>query len=374
MCHGDYDEVGCVQTPLDAIRAANGASNTTFAQGCGISENSTAGFDEAVAATKEADAVVLFLGIDKSIEGEVGDRTNIDLPRIQMQLLERVHAVGRPTVVVLINGGVIGAEEIIKRTDALVEAFYPGFFGARAMADVLFGETNPSGKLPVTMYRSDYVEQVEMKSMDMTVYPGRTYRYFKGQPVFPFGWGLSYTTFSLSVDNGANSSSSSNSTVLLGGEVSGAANVTISVVVSNDGEVAGDEVVFAFFRPVSTNASGPATLLNEQLFDYQRVSLEPSGSTVVSFTIQRSTLALWDEEGKLMSLPGSYEVVVSNGVRERLTFSVEVAGGEVVLRDSVQPFPLLENSEIASSASRNFRDGLLVAGVVLLFISISMKV
>ncbi|EGZ24680.1 family 3 glycoside hydrolase [Phytophthora sojae] len=336
MCHGDYDEVGCVQTPLDAIRAANGASNTTFAEGCGISGNSTAGFEKAVAAAKEADAVVLFLGIDKSIEGEVGDRNNIDLPNIQMQLLQRVHAVGRPTVVVLINGGVIGAEEIIERTDALVEAFYPGFFGARAMADVLFGDTNPSGKLPVTMYRSDYVDQVEMKSMDMTAHPGRTYRYFKGEPVFPFGWGLSYTTFSLSVDSGTNSSSHSNNAAFSGGEVSDTANVTISVVVKNDGEVAGDEV------------------------------LGPLDSTEVS------TLALPDEEGNLVSFPGSYEVIVSNGVKERLRFSVEVAGGEVILRDQVQPFPLSEDSETASPASKIPRDGLLTTILMLLFLLISM--
>ncbi|GMF40088.1 unnamed protein product [Phytophthora lilii] len=250
MCHGDYNEVGCIQTPLEAINATNGVSNTTFAAGGDIKGNSTAGFDEAVSVAQNADAVVLFLGIDQTVEEEVGDRNSIELPTIQKQLLERVRAVGRPTVVVLINGGVLAAEEIIQQTDALVEAFYPGFFGAQAMADVLFGDVNPSGKLPVTMYRSDYVDQVQMKSMDMTAYPGRTYRYFKGQPVFPFGWGLSYTTFSLSVDNGtttnatATSSSSSGDVGFSVDEVSDALNATISVVVSNDGDVAGDEVVY----------------------------------------------------------------------------------------------------------------------------------
>jgi beta-D-xylosidase 4 len=147
MCHGDHDEVECVQTPLEALHATNGVSNTAFAAGCDIKGNSTAGFDEAVRTTEEAEAVVLFLGIDKTVEGEVGDRDNIELPGVQLQLLKRVRAVGKPTVVVLINGGGLGAEEIVQQTDALVEAFYPGFFGARAMADVLFGEVNPSGKL-----------------------------------------------------------------------------------------------------------------------------------------------------------------------------------------------------------------------------------
>ncbi|KAG2782289.1 Beta-xylosidase/alpha-L-arabinofuranosidase 2 [Phytophthora cactorum] len=362
MCRGDYDEVGCVKTPFKAISAMNGASSTTFARGCDIKNSSTAGFDEAVTATQNADTVVLFLGIDKTVEGEVGDRDNIELPSIQMKLLKRIRAVGKPTVLVLINGGVIGAEKIIHQTDALVEAFYPGFFGAQAMADVLFGDVNPSGKLPVTMYRSDYVDQVEMKSMDMTAYPGRTYRYFKGEPVFPFGWGLSYTTFSLSVDNGtttrsATSTNSSSGSLVTAVEISNSANATISVVVSNDGDVAGEEVVFAFFKPLSTGAKGSATLLNMQLFDYQRVSLEPSDSTRVSFTVQRSDLSLVDESGNSVSYPGSYEIIVSNGVREHLSFSVEVGDAEKVIQSRVQPFPAFGNSANSAASARASSQG-----------------
>jgi beta-D-xylosidase 4 len=204
-----------------------------------------------------------------------------------------------------------------------------------------------------------------MKSMDMTTYPGRTYRYFKGTAVFPFGWGLSYTTFSLSIDNGTstNSTSSSGSEAvgLSSGEVSDSLNATISVVVSNDGDVAGDEVVFAFFRPVSTGATGPATLLNEQLFDYERVSLEPSESRRVSFTVGRSTLALADTDGNLVSYPGSYEILVSNGVTEREVVSVEVSGDKALVREGVQPFPLSEEMATSGSASRrDVRDRLLL--------------
>ncbi|GMF10486.1 unnamed protein product [Phytophthora lilii] len=323
MCHGDYTEVGCVQTPIAAIGGINGAPSTTFAQGCNITGTSTSGFGEAVAATQEADAVVLFLGIDESIEAEVRDRNDISLPSIQMRLLQRVRAVGKPTIVVLINGGVFGAEDIILHTDALVEAFYPGFFGAQAMADVLFGYTNPGGKLPVTMYPSDYVDTVDMTSMNMTAYPGRSYRYFKGQPVFPFGWGLSYTTFSLLADE------------LAVDVVSRTSNTTISVVLTNNGSVSGDEVVFAYFKPLRTSATGPATLLNEQLFDYHRVTLKASESVKFTFTVQRSTLALVDEEGNLVSFPGTYEIIVSNGVHERLTLRVQVKGDQQILRAHV---------------------------------------
>ncbi|KUG02071.1 exo-1 [Phytophthora nicotianae] len=199
-----------------------------------------------------------------------------------------------------------------------------------------------------------------MKSMDMTLHPGRTYRYFKGQPVFPFGWGLSYTTFSLSVDSGTtassttstNSSSGRNVTTM---EISDTVNATVTVVVSNDGDVAGDEVVFAFFKPLNTGVKGPATLLNLQLFDYQRVSLKPSGSTRVSFTVQRSDLSLIDENGNRVSYPGSYEIIVSNGVRERVSFSVEVSDEEKVIQSQVQPFPSSDKSttSVVSASSRS---------------------
>ncbi|EGZ28322.1 family 3 glycoside hydrolase [Phytophthora sojae] len=313
MCHGDYNEVGCIKTPFEAVSASNGDSSTTYALGCNVTGNSTAGFVEAVKAVQGAEAVVLFLGIDKSVEAEVRDRNNIDLPAIQVQLLQRVRAVGKPTVVVLMNGGVLTAEDIIGQTDALVEAFYPGFFGAQAMTDILFGDANPGGKLPVTMYRSDYVNTVDMKSMNVTAYPGRSYRYFKGEPVFPFGWGLSYTSFSLKADDATATTAKS---------VSATMNTTISVV-------------FAYFRPIKTDASGPATLLNKQLFDYRRVTLKPSESTRLSFEVQRSTLALVDEEGNLVSFPGSYDIIITNGVHEQLTFRVEVAGEKAILRAHV---------------------------------------
>ncbi|RLN65496.1 hypothetical protein BBJ28_00027178, partial [Nothophytophthora sp. Chile5] len=368
ICHGDYLEVGCVKTPLAAITAANTDANTTFAKGCGINDTSTAGFAEAEALAQDADAVVLFLGIDTSIEREAADRENIDVPAIQLQLLKHIRKVGKPTIVVLINGGVVGVEELILHTDALVEAFYPGFYGAQAISDVLFGDVNPSGKLPVTMYRSDYIDTVDMKSMSMTMYPGRTYRYFKGTPVFPFGWGLSYTTFSLSNNTDVDTEDVGEST----GVVSNALNATISVLVSNDGEEEGDEVVFAFFRPLTANTSGSAALLNEQLFDYRRVSLSPAESVPLNFTVQQSTLALVDEDGNLVSLPGAYEIIITNGVHERLTFTVEVAGKQEILRESVQPFPMPSTSEEADSSGSSATLPLLVAlGVALVCVGVA---
>ncbi|RLN86296.1 hypothetical protein BBJ28_00001834 [Nothophytophthora sp. Chile5] len=356
VCHGDYLNVNCMETPLAAIKAINGASNTTFARGCGINDTNTTGFAEAEARAQEADAVVMFLGIDTSIEREEGDRDNINVPDIQMQLLAQIRAVGKPTIVVLFNGGILGVEELVLQTDALVEAFYPGFYGAQAVSELLFGNINPSGKLPVTMYRSSYIDTVDMKSMDMTVYPGRSYRYFKEEPVFPFGWGLSYTTFSLSSGNESDT-----------GIVTSSENATISVVISNDGDVEGDEVIFAFFRPLTVNLTGPASLLNSQLFDYRRVNLLPTEAVQLNFSIQQSTLGLVDDTGNLLSLPGSYEILVTNGVHERMTFTVDVAGEAERIRNRVEPFPMLEATQTTSATSGR-RVGGIVAGVLIISI------
>lgn len=334
ICHGDYRELKCVQTPFEALTETNGEINTKCAQGSGINDTSTSDFAAAVAIAKEADAVVLFLGIDTTIEREAYDRENIELPAIQMQLLKTIRRVGKPTVVVLFNGGVIGTEEIILHTDSLVEAFYPGFYGAQALADILFGDHNPGGKLPVTMYRSNYVDSVQMKSMSMTEYPGRSYKYYKEVPVFPFGWGLSYTKFSIassSSHNGERDAESAPTQV-----VSTDVNATFQIIVSNDGDRSGDEVVFAFFRPLSIDATGPVTLLNQQVFAYKRVGLAPQEVTQLDFHVLETTLALFDDAGNLTLFPGFYEVFFTNGVNERIAFLVHLQGDKRIIR----PFEL----------------------------------
>ncbi|GLE07469.1 hypothetical protein PINS_up017780 [Pythium insidiosum] len=339
ICKGDYKELGCVETPLEAIKRLNEGGTTTGEEGCKISGAATEGFDRAITLASHADAVVMMLGIDTSIEREPLDRVDIELPAVQLQLLKRIRSVGKPVVVVLFNGGVIGVEEIILYADSVVEAFYPGFYGGQAIAEILFGDTNPSGKLPVTMYRSNFVDAVQMKSMSMTEYPGRSYRYFKEMPVFPFGWGLSYTKFKFSKLGQAS--------LLSTPTVSASLQWTFQVSVANVGVRAGDEVVLAFFRPLSTNASGPATLLNQQLFEYQRVHLQPGTSTSIAINVTDATLALYDDAGHLTSFPGFYEVVVTNGVSERLAFVVHLIGTQRVLR----PFPTSSSSSSSSSPS-----------------------
>ncbi|TMW63837.1 hypothetical protein Poli38472_002778 [Pythium oligandrum] len=342
ICHGDYHELGCVMTPFEAIQKANGAAATTGEPGCGINDTSTAHFETAVKVAEAADAVVLFLGIDTSIEREPLDRETIALPNIQLELLKRVRRVGKPTVVVLFNGGIIGAEELVLYADSVVEAFYPGYYGAQAIADVLFGDYNPSGKLPVTMYRSNHVDSIQMKSMSMTEYPGRSYRYFKEVPVFSFGWGLSYTTFIFR--HSTTSESSTGTTPLL---VTPVMDTSIQVEVANTGSRAGEEVVFAFFRPLTIDATGPVTLLNQQLFSYQRIQLPAGARTTVNVDVKSETLALYDDAGNLTVFPGFYEILITNGVQQRLTFVVHLVGSRQIIRafpTATRPVPVTQDT------------------------------
>lgn len=348
ICHGDYLELGCVETPFEAVQKANGKSVTKGEKGCGVNDTSTDRFDAAAKLVHESDAVILYLGIDTSIEREPLDRVTIQLPMIQMDLLKHIRKVGKPTVVVLFNGGIIGAEELILYADAVVEAFYPGFYGSRAIADVIFGDYNPGGKLPVTMYRSNYVDTIDMKSMSMTEYPGRSYRYFKEVPVFPFGWGLSYTKFALSKSPSEEGVEQATTTQLL---VTTSLNTTFHVKVENVGDRDGDEVVLAFFRPLSIQATGPVTLLNQQLFTYQRFHVKKGDSSTVAIQLTEKTFALHDDMGNLTIFPGFYEVMITNGVSERLTYAVHLVAKQRVIRPFPVPFQRPPHDETAAQVA-----------------------
>ena len=140
----------CITDVLAAITAVN-SGNTTGSEGCDVTDTSTAGFAAAIATAQAADYVVLMLGLDLSVEDEGLDRHNITLPGVQEQLAQEIIGLGKPTVVVLINGGIIAVDWIVANSPAIIEAFYPGFYGASAIADTIFGDYNPGGKMPVTV-------------------------------------------------------------------------------------------------------------------------------------------------------------------------------------------------------------------------------
>ena len=237
---------------------------------------------EATAIAGQADAVVLFLGLTPRLEGEEmdvridgfrgGDRTTLELPAAQQRLLERVSAVGKPTVVVLLNGGALAVNWADENVPAILEAWYPGQAAGTAIADVLFGDTSPAGRLPVTFYRS--VD--DLPPFDDYDMQGRTHRFFEGEPLYPFGHGLSYTTFSH--ENLETSADVFDDTL------------TVRVDVTNTGDRAGDEVVQLYVQHLESAVERPL----QELRGYQRITLQPGETRTVEFALPASSLAYWD--------------------------------------------------------------------------------
>ena len=276
------------------------------------------GDKDALEAARQADATVLVLGLSPRLEGEElqvkvdgfsgGDRVRLDLPQTQQALMEKVVALGKPTVLVLLNGSAVSVTWARDHVPAIVEAWYPGQAGGTALADVLFGDYNPAGRLPVTFYKS--AEQLP----PFTDYAmkGRTYRYFQGEPLFPFGHGLSYTTFAyrnLVVPRQAN----------VGDELK------VSVEVENTGSRAGDEVVQLYAK--AAGAGGPIRALQ----GFERASLKPGEKKTVSFTLSARQLAHVAKDGHLVVEPGAYQITVGGkqpgfrGAADAATTGVETA-------------------------------------------------
>ncbi|HEV2273963.1 MAG TPA: glycoside hydrolase family 3 C-terminal domain-containing protein [Acidobacteriaceae bacterium] len=258
--------------------------------------------DEAVETARKADVVVAFLGLSPRLEGEEmpvkldgfsgGDRTRIDLPQLQEQLLEALGQTGKPLVVVLMNGSALSVPWAKEHAAAILEAWYPGEEGGTAIAETLSGENNPGGRLPVTFYAStDDLPSFADYSM-----AGRTYRYFSGQPLYGFGYGLSYTTFAYK------NIRLSSPTVHAGDSL------TVDADVTNTGKHSGQEVAELYLRGPRTQG---AELRSLRSFD--RVTLAAGETRHLSFALDPRRLSEVDESGKRSVSPGSYTVFVGGG-------------------------------------------------------------
>ena len=286
---------------------------------------------EAVAAARSADVALLFLGLSPRLEGEEmpvqiegfrgGDRLTIDLPKVQEKLMRAVAATGTPTVLVLLNGSAVAVNWADAHLPAIVEAWYPGQAAGTAIADVLFGDYNPAGRLPVTFYRSlEGMLPFEDYSME-----GRTYKYFTGFPLYPFGHGLSYTSFTYS-------DLQATKTVRAGEPVE------VSVTVTNSGRRAGDEVVQLYLTDREASVPVPA----RKLAGFRRVHLEVGGSQRVTFTIDPRDLSLITDDTRRVIEPGVFDLSVGgkqpgfSGTADAATTGVvsgqfNVTGGPVEL-------------------------------------------
>ena len=250
--------------------------------------------------SNNADVVIVALGLSPSLEGEEmpvdlpsfnsGDRTEISLPAPQEELLKQIHALGKPVVLVLLNGSALAVNWAAENVPAILEAWYPGQAGGEAVADVLFGDYNPGGRLPVTFYRSvDDLPPFEDYAME-----GHTYRYFRGEPLFPFGYGLSYTTFEYT------------NLQLSAKCIRASETLTASVDVCNVGQRAGDEVVQVYVADIAASVPVPI----RQLCGFERVHLAPGETKTVSFDLSPRQLSLIDDSGRRVVEPGGFQVAV----------------------------------------------------------------
>jgi beta-glucosidase len=254
--------------------------------------------EEALRAVRDCDVVVAFIGLSPGLEGEQmpvaltgfsgGDRTSIELPTAQEALLEAVGASGKPLVVVLQNGSALAVTWAAQHAGAILEAWYPGEEGGTAIAETLAGANNPAGRLPLTFYASTS----QLPPFSDYSMAGRTYRYFKGQPLFSFGYGLSYTRFAYS-------------RLTLPQQVSAGAPVALQVDVTNAGSVSGDEVMELYL----TKPKG-AELPIRELVGFRRLHLEPGKRSRVELTIDPRALGEVDADGNRVIVPGTYSVSV----------------------------------------------------------------
>jgi beta-D-xylosidase 4 len=322
----------CIQTPLAAIQKV--ARKVFYAKGCNINDQDKSGFPAAITAAKQANVVVAFLGLDQSQEAEGLDRVNIDLPGVQNDFVKALYSANPNLVVVLINGGAVAIEWIKDNVPGIIEAFYPGENGAQAIADVLFGIYNPSGKLPYTIFPTDYVNQISFFDMNMRTKPGRTYRFYTGSPLWPFGFGLSYTTFTIqwhSFEDSRPVEFDTHTLAQIFNNDEASAVIEFRATVKNVGNLAGDEVVMAFVtRQDPTN--GPL----KQLFGFQRVHLNPGQSRDVYFSGPTSIFFSFDKRGNKWLLPGSFQIQVTNGNDATVTKDVTLRG----LPSLVKHFPI----------------------------------
>ncbi len=305
-----------VVTVKEGIEAALPGANVTVAEGCDPGCESEAAFGAAVAAAEGAEVTVLALGESAAMSGEASSRANIDIPGRQQQLLEAVAATGKPFVVVLMNGRPLTLEGVDAKSPAILEAWFPGIQAGNAIADVLFGKVNPGGKLPVTFPRS--VGQIPLYyDHEPTGRPADPENKYTSKyldepvtPLYPFGFGLSYTSFEISNASVSSSTMSSHGTV------------EVSADVKNTGSRPGDEVVQLYIHDPVASIEQPV----RRLRGFQRVTLEPGETKPVKFRLGPSDVGFYDEFGHLRVEPGTIEAFVGDSSEAPLAGTFEVTG------------------------------------------------
>ena len=262
-----------------------------------ICERKLVDFTELANEVKAADAIIIIGGISARMEGEGGDKQTIELPKVQQMLVKAMHATGRPVIFVNCSGSAIAFGSVEGEYDALLQAWYPGQGGAKALAEVIFGDFNPGGKLPVTFYRSnddlpDFLDY-SMKN--------RTYRYFEGQPQYAFGYGLSYTTFALGKGKLSKKSMKADG------------KVTLSVPVTNTGKCEGTETVQVYVKALD-DPGAPIKALK----GFQKLDLNAGETKTATITLDGEAFEYYNEAIDELSVkPGRYQILYGTSSRDQ---------------------------------------------------------
>ncbi len=291
-----------VVTLLAGIKAKAPAARIVHVKGCDINTRDASGIAEAARAALESDVVILAVGEAAEMSGEAAVRSSLDLPGRQMDLVRAVHDSGKPYVVVLMNGRPLTINWIAENSPAILETWFAGTQAGNAIADVLFGDVTPGGKLPVTFPRAVGQVPIYYNHKNTGRPPAANNRYtskyydLPWTPLYQFGYGLSYTQFRLS------------NLQLSAQRINPDGQVAVSVEVENTGKRTGDEVVQLYLRDVAASVTRPV----KELKGFQRVTLRPGEKRRVEFTLTPEHLGFWNLDNRFTVEPGDFKVMVGN--------------------------------------------------------------
>jgi beta-glucosidase len=272
------------------------------ARGCEINTDSTDGFAEAVKAARESDFAIVAVGESAEMSGEAASRSSLDLSGRQLELVQAIHAIGKPYAVVLMNGRPLSINWIAENSPAILETWFSGTQGGGAIADILFGDVNPGGKLPITFPRNAGQCPIYYNHKNTGRPPDANNKYtskyldVSWTPLYPFGYGLSYTNFRLT------------NLQLSAQSIRATGQLTASVEVENAGARAGDEVVQLYIRDVASSVTRPV----RELKGFERISLRPGERRRVSFRIGPEQLGFYNRDMRFVVEPGEFQVFAGN--------------------------------------------------------------
>jgi beta-D-xylosidase 4 len=363
---GDYSgKAPYLRSPLYAFQNSPGKNWTVkYALGSGISTSNTTSVSEALAAAKVADLVIYCGGIDNSLESETLDRKNITWPSSQLSLISALSKLSKPLVIAQFGGGQVDDSPLVENSgvNALLWAGYPSQDGGTALRDLLVGTKAFAGRLPITQYPAAYADEVSIfninlrpssntsigGNMSSLTFPGRTYKWYTGTPVFPFGFGLHYTTFGFGWSN--NSTQQLKASYNIADIVGGATNnttttnnitvindttpfTTLSLGIKNTGAHTSDYTALLF---LSSPNAGPTPRPNKSLVSYSRAhDISPNATVVVELPLTLGSLARADERGDLAIWPGEYRLSLDN--EESLVVEFSLTGSPVVIETLPAP-------------------------------------